>query len=169
MPLSLTRERVRERVHSVHPKHNSDAVGPHDGALRKAQTDAEGRLWTHLRAGRLDGLKFRRQFPAATSVVDFCCRKSRPIVETDGAHHAAQSQAEPRRDQVFSARIYRALRFWNNDVLSNIEGMNERIRQHCASGENPLPCPLPGQDERARTGRTGQRKAAAGQPTYADS
>ena len=150
----------------VHQRSDSDFVGPHERAraLRKAQNNAEARLSTRLRAGRLDGFKFRRQFPIGNFVIDFCCKQTHLIVEVDGGQHVAQSHADSLREANLDARGSRVLRFWNNDVLSNIEGVIERIREHCASIESPLPYPLPGQGEGVRfdadrIARTSQRKA----------
>jgi very-short-patch-repair endonuclease len=139
------------------------AISTHDRAraLRKAQTDAEARLWAHLRAGRLEGLKFRRQFPIGSFLTDFCCREKRLIVEVDGGHHAARRDADSRREEALCTRGYRILRFWNNEVLGNIEGAIERIRENCAHVGRPHPCPLPGQGEGEQRRDAGHGNRAA--------
>ena len=91
--------------------------------LRSNLTDAERRLWYYLRAGRFEGCKFRRQVPLGRYVVDFLCEEARLIVEVDGGQHAEQVERDAERTQWLSARGYIVLRFWNNDVLGNIEGV----------------------------------------------
>ncbi len=81
-----------------------------------------------LRAGRL-GVKFRRQYPIGPYVADFCCVERQLIVELDGGQHAepAQQGADQRRSAVLAASGYRVLRFWDSEVLTNIEGVLEEI------------------------------------------
>jgi len=89
-------------------------------------TDAERRLWYRLRAHRFGGHKFKRQVPIGPYVVDFTCLGRRLVVEVDGGQHA-----ENRRDEVRDAYLrregFRVLRFWNNDVLKNTQGVLEVI------------------------------------------
>ncbi|HYB89851.1 MAG TPA: endonuclease domain-containing protein [Candidatus Binataceae bacterium] len=96
--------------------------------LRREQTETELRLWMQLRAGRL-GVKFRRQYPIGPYVADFCCVERQLIVELDGGQHAepAQQGADQRRSAVLAASGYRVLRFWDSEVLTNIEGVLEEI------------------------------------------
>jgi very-short-patch-repair endonuclease len=91
--------------------------------LRRDQTDAERALWFRLRDRRLDGLKFRRQMPIKSYVVDFCCESARLIVELDGGQHVERSIEDTKRTADLEAYGYLVLRFWNNDVLSNIDGV----------------------------------------------
>ena len=113
--------------------------------LRHDQTDAERLLWFRLRDRRLSGLKFKRQVPIHHYVVDFCCSEARLIVELDGGQHAAQQDADITRTKKLEEMGYLILRFWNNDVLSNIDGVLQTIlstaKQH--SPEPPHPGPLP--------------------------
>ena len=107
--------------------------------LRRDQTDAERALWFRLRDRRLKGLKFRRQMPIKSYVVDFCCESARLIIELDGGQHAERS-IEGTAD--LEAYGYLVLRFWNNDVLSNIEGVLKTIvtiGSHVPPHPNPLP------------------------------
>jgi very-short-patch-repair endonuclease len=94
--------------------------------LRRNQTDAELKLWLHLRNRRLSGLKFRRQIPVSGFIADFLCEDAKLIVEVDGGQHA-----ENERDLVRTAELnsagYEVRRFWNNDVLQNIDGVLERV------------------------------------------
>ena len=118
--------------------------------LRRYQTDAEP-LWFKLRDRRLLGLKFRRQMPVDKYVVDLCCEPARLIIELDGGQHAERSEADCIRRAALETRGYLVLRFWNNDVLSNIEGVVESIVD-TLNPSPPHPNPLPsGERERVRT------------------
>jgi very-short-patch-repair endonuclease len=110
--------------------------------LRHNQTDAERALWFHLRDRRLNGLKFRRQMPLGSYVVDFCCESVRLIVELDGGQHALRELEDAARTVALEAFGYAVLRFWNNDVLNNIDGVLETIVA-TANQEPPHPNPLP--------------------------
>jgi len=86
-------------------------------------TDAEQKLWYRLRAGRFQGWKFRRQVPLGRFIVDFLCEEARLIVEVDGGQHAERLREDSERTEWLGARGYAVIRFWNNDVLGNIEGV----------------------------------------------
>ncbi len=101
--------------------------------LRRNQTDAEKLLWSKLRASQLNGAKFRRQFPLPPFVVDFCCEAARLIVEVDGGQHAEAGEADQTRTQSIERRGYRVIRFWNSEVLSNIDGVLEEISKWTVS------------------------------------
>jgi very-short-patch-repair endonuclease len=90
--------------------------------LRGSQTDAERKLWFALRDRRLAGFKFVRQEAIGPFVVDFVCRERRLIVEVDGGQHA-DSASDLARDAYLARENYRVMRFWNNDVLTNREGV----------------------------------------------
>lgn len=90
--------------------------------LRRDMTDAERRLWLHLRANQMDGVKFTRQFPIGDFIVDFACRSARIAIEIDGGQHSENLAAEE-RTRVIEAHGYRVIRFWNNDVLQNTDGV----------------------------------------------
>ena len=94
--------------------------------LRRQQTDAERTLWFALRDRRLDGFKFVRQEAIAGYVVDFICRERKLIIEADGGQHN-ESISDDRRDKKLKAEGYRILRFWNNDILLNRDGVLETI------------------------------------------
>ena len=102
--------------------------------LRRRSTDAENRLWYHLRGRRLEGAKFIRQFPISGFVTDFACRDAHLAIELDGGQHTPEADAP--RTQVIEAFGYRVLRFWNNDVLANTEGVLEVIRQELLLARN---------------------------------
>jgi very-short-patch-repair endonuclease len=105
-------------------------------ALRAAPTDAERRLWHHLRGQQLDGFKFRRQYPIGPFIADFACLERRLIVEADGGQHGGSDDAD--RDRFLETRGYRVLRFWNDDVLLRTQAVLESIRAaHIADA--PIP------------------------------
>ena len=117
--------------------------------LRRDQTDAERALWFRLRDRRLNGLKFRRQMPLKSYVVDFCRESARLVVELDGGQHVERSNKDAKRTADLEAYGFLVLRFWNNDVLNNIDGVVETIIA-TASQEPPNPNPLPdGEREQA--------------------
>jgi very-short-patch-repair endonuclease len=91
-------------------------------ALRSRMTDAERKLWYALRDRRFAGFKFRRQVPLGNFIADFVCYEHRLVIEVDGGQHA-ESLRDERRDRWFAANGFRVLRFWNNEVLSNLEGV----------------------------------------------
>ena len=97
--------------------------------LRRKATDAEARLWSHLRARQLSGFKFRRQHPIGSYIVDFYCHEAALVVELDGGGHAQELQGEydVERSLWLESRGLRVIRFWNNEVLRNIEGVVEQI------------------------------------------
>ncbi|TVR97492.1 MAG: endonuclease domain-containing protein [Rhodospirillales bacterium] len=103
----------------------SDSV-PLARRLRRDGTDAERRLWRHLRNRGLDGHKFRRQHPIAGFVADFACVEARLVVEVDGGQHGGAADA--RRTAALHRHGFTVLRFWNNEVLVNTEGVIETIR-----------------------------------------
>ena len=110
--------------------------------MRMAPTDAERKLWTHLRH-RLPLVEthFRRQVRIGPYIVDFACHRSKLIVEVDGGQHAQNVAADRERTRRLEADGYRVLRFWNNDVLSNVDGVLAEI--HRALTMTPTPDPSP--------------------------
>jgi very-short-patch-repair endonuclease len=90
--------------------------------LRVNQTDAETVLWNRIRNRQLDGYKFARQAPIGAYVCDFVCREKLIVIEVDGGQHA-ESAADAIRDRYLNTEGYRVLRFWNNDVLGNLDGV----------------------------------------------
>ena len=89
--------------------------------LRQTMTDAERKLWYHLRNRHLSGHKFRRQHEIDHYIVDFACTAAMLTVELDGGQHIGQQEYDERRTRHLEAKGYRVLRFWNNDVLMKIE------------------------------------------------
>ena len=90
--------------------------------LRTQLTDAEMRLWMYLRRRQLNGAYFRKQCPIGPYIADFACLEAKLIIELDGGQHA-DSTADKIRDAWFTTHGYRTLRFWNNDVLQNMDGV----------------------------------------------
>jgi len=95
--------------------------------LRRNSTDSERLLWKHLRNRGLAGLKFRRQVPIDRYIVDFFCESAGIVVEVVGGQHASNTLSDARRDATLAECGYMVFRFWNNDVLGNIEGVLETI------------------------------------------
>jgi len=112
--------------------------------LRQDATDAERVLWRELRAHRFAGFKFKRQEPLGSFVVDFVCYEAKLIVELDGGQHADQKEADEDRTRWLSSRGFRVVRFWNNDVLTNIAGVMQVIEKNLPS---PRPSPARGEGD----------------------
>ena len=93
--------------------------------LRREMTDAERRLWKHLRAGRLEGFKFRRQHPVPPYVLDFCCVEVGLAIELDGSQHSEARDAS--RSRYLESQGWRIVRFWDNDVLNKMDAVVEAI------------------------------------------
>ncbi|WP_306088334.1 endonuclease domain-containing protein [Qipengyuania flava] len=107
--------------------------------MRHEPTEAEARLWSILRAGRMAGAKFKRQEQIGDYIVDFVCFAERLIVEADGSQHV-ENGADQVRDAWLKSQDFRILRFWNNDILRDTEAVGEAIH---AALRPPLPNPSP--------------------------
>ncbi len=122
------------------PHLNSSKVRDLARRLRRDQTETERRLWTRLRARQLCGAKFRRQHPIGPYIADFCCVERGLVVELDGGQHAFNVAEDSKRSEFLGDYGYRVLRFWDNEVMENIEA----AVQHIANVLNaPHPYPLP--------------------------
>ena len=95
--------------------------------MRHVSTDAEARLWWHLRAARFRGLKFRRQQPIGDCIVDFVCFERKLIVEVDGSQHLAATERDDARTAWLESVGFRVLRFWNDDVLRDARSVMQEI------------------------------------------
>ncbi|MEH6661587.1 MAG: endonuclease domain-containing protein [Parasphingorhabdus sp.] len=93
--------------------------------LRRDMTEAERKLWSRLRNRQLDNVKFVKQCPVGPYIADFAARSQRLVIELDGGQHSEGKDAE--RTRVIEAHGYRVIRFWNNDVMVNIDGVLETI------------------------------------------
>jgi len=110
-----------------HMMNNQSTLRQKAKALRNNMTDAEKRLWIELRRRRLLGCKFRRQQPLGSYIVDFVCLSERLIIELDGGQHARELAYDRCRDHWLTEQGFTVLRFWNNNVFENIEGVLQRI------------------------------------------
>ena len=107
--------------------------------LRRNQTDAEDRLWQALRNRQLADAKFVRQLRIGKFVADFACRSCRLVIELDGGQHA-DNERDIARTRIIEAHGYRVIRFWNNEVLENTDGVLQVIAGELAIARaNPLP------------------------------
>ena len=111
--------------------------------LRNNSTDAERLLWHHLRNSQLEGVKFRRQQPIEAYIVDFVSFDKRIVIELDGGQHAESAEYDQQRDACLQRNGFVVLRFWNNELFENIDGVLEVIRQHCLEVTSPTPQPPP--------------------------
>ena len=123
--------------------------------MRSESTPAEHRLWQMLRAKRLAAYKFKRQLPVDHYIADFACLARRVIVEVDGGQHA-DSPGDARRDTYLQAKGFRVLRFWNDDIFNNEEGVLTSIL-------DALQAPLP-----ARLGRAAPPPLKGGGTDWSD-
>jgi len=99
--------------------------------LRRNSTDAEKLIWRHLRAKQLGGLKFKRQTLIGTYIVDFVCFEKDLVIELDGGQHTEQLEKDSARDSWLQSQGFKVLRFWNNEVFENTEGVLEIIKREC--------------------------------------
>ena len=104
--------------------------------LRRNGTDAERALWRYSRNRTASGAKFRRQQPIGPYIVDFVCFEARLVIEIDGGQHAVHAGQDAVRTAYLERHSFRVIRFWNNDVLSNTEGVFDVIARTLKS---PLP------------------------------
>ena len=111
--------------------------------LRHTETEAEQIIWSWLRTKKLNGVKFRRQEPVGKYIVDFVSFEKKLIIEIDGGQHNLEENTinDKARTEWLQSQGFRVIRFWNNDVSSNLDGVITRIKE--ALNENPLPGPLP--------------------------
>ena len=102
--------------------------------LRRNRTAVEDRLWRRIRSRQLDGAKFTFQFPIGPHIADFACRSARLAIELDGGQHSPGCDAD--RTKTVESYGYRIIRFWNNDVMENMEGVLEVIRHELRIARN---------------------------------
>ena len=95
--------------------------------LRKNPTDAERVLWTHLRKRRIHGYRFRRQHPIPPFIADFACPHLRLVIELDGSQHDENREADESRSLKLAEAGYRVVRFWNTDILQDIDTVLDAI------------------------------------------
>lgn len=114
-------------------------TNPHARRLRRDATDVEQRFWLAVRDRRLAGFKFRRQVTIGPYVADFACIERRLIVELDGGQHDAGADAA--RTSYLEGLGWRVVRFWNNEVVENFEGVLEVVRAELMNKPSPNPLP----------------------------
>ena len=110
---------------------------PRARELRKNLTDAEGKLWAHLRLRQIEGHKFRRQRPIGPYIVDFVCLEQRLVIEVDGSQHMQRASVDARRDAWLASVGFRVLRFWDNQVLDEMDAVTEVIAAALRVSEEP--------------------------------
>ena len=107
--------------------------------LRSEMTPAEICLWHHLRAGRFDRWKFRRQTVIGPYIADLTCRAAMLVVEIDGDTHATQINYDARRTEFLKTQGWHVIRFTNSDVMGNLEGVLQQLQSSLSPSPNPLP------------------------------
>ena len=97
--------------------------------LRKNLTEEERKLWNLLRNRKFLNLKFKRQYPIYNYVVDFCCEEKKIVIEIDGGQHNEPENIEydKKRTEIINAEGYKVVRFWNNEINENIEGVYSKL------------------------------------------
>jgi very-short-patch-repair endonuclease len=103
------------------PKTTTPKMQHRAGELRQNQTEAEEKLWSRLRAHRMAGIQFRRQHAIGTYIVDFASPRRKLIIELDGSHHLHQAEYDSKRTKYLESKGYRVLRFWNSEVMKDID------------------------------------------------
>ena len=127
--------------------------------LRREMTDAERHLWQRLRLRNIDGFKFRRQYEIAPYIVDLICVEESLVIEIDGGQHADTVEYDATRTEFLANAGYHVLRFWNNDVLQNVDGVVQVITD-ALQGIEPHPN-LP-RRERHRRGEMNLKSSPTG-------
>ena len=115
--------------------------------LRLNPTEPEKRLWQILSGRRLAGVRFNRQFPIGPFICDFVARSIKLVIELDGGQHASSTAYDTNRTTFLEQRGYRVIRFWNHDVLENIEGIMTLIKEALKDRPSPSPSRSAGGEE----------------------
>jgi very-short-patch-repair endonuclease len=119
--------------------------------MRKEPTDAERKLWWHLRHRLpVSNTHFRRQVRIGRYIVDFASHRAKLVIEIDGGQHVERAAADAERTTFLEEEGYRVVRFWNNEVLTNIDGVLEAIASALATTPTPDPSPQGGGEHRRR-------------------
>jgi very-short-patch-repair endonuclease len=105
--------------------------------LHRDMTPAEVKLWSRLRAHRLEGVHFRNQHAIGNYVVDFCAPRKKLVIELDGSQHLEQVEYDAERTRYLESKGYRVIRFWNNDVMKNIEHVIRAIIEAMGIDHHP--------------------------------
>ena len=126
-------------------KHPVDGARGRVRTLRQDMTEAERGLWRILRSRQMNGYKFRRQVPFGRYIADFACYGAKLIIEIDGGQHDHSAQWETERTVFLQREGYRVLRFWNHEVLTNLDGVYMTITGALAASPPPQPSPIMGE------------------------
>ena len=118
-------------------KRTTPKVFGHAKQLHRNMTPAEVKLWARLRAHRLEGVHFRNQHAIGNYVVDFCVLRQKLIIELDGSQHLEQEDYDRERTEYLESKGYKVVRFWNNDVMNDMDGVIRAIIQAMQS-DHPL-------------------------------
>jgi len=113
----------------MHSRRNSDLACSIARKLRREQTIPETRLWQMLRSHQLENYHFRRQHPIGKYIVDFCAPKARLVIELDGSQHHDMQEYDAERTSYLQALGYRVIRFWNHEVMVNLDGVLAMIME----------------------------------------
>src|SRR3989304_186348 len=120
-------------------------LGPVAKNLRNNPTDVERLLWNRLKSSQVEGVKFRRQQIIEDFIIDFGSFEKKVVIELDGGQHAETIEKDKERDGCLALNGYKVLRFWNNEVIENMEGVLEVIRTNCLGKfTHPQPPPVKG-------------------------
>lgn len=103
--------------------------------LRKTPTLAEAKLWARLRGNQLEGISFRRQHAIGPYIVDFCSPRQKLVIELDGSQHMQQAAYDAQRTAFLQSQGYSVLRFWNNEVMNDVESVLRAIQFILVDGE----------------------------------
>ena len=109
------------------PRRTTPKGYEHARRLRKEPTPAEIKLWARLRGNKLNGVSFRRQHAIGNYVPDFCSPKAKLIIELDGSQHLEQDEYDTERTKYLESQGYKVVRFWNNEVIKEIENVMRAI------------------------------------------
>ena len=101
----------------------------HAGELRKVPTPAEAKLWAALRGDKLDGVNFRRQHAIGNYIVDFCSPENKLVIELAGGQHSDLGDHDKSRTEYLESEGYHVLRFWNHEVVGNIDRVLKAIHE----------------------------------------
>ena len=120
------REKIAEKLSHMQEIKNKTMLARN---LRQSSTDAESRLWNYLRSRQFYGYKFKRQKLIGKYIVDFVCVEEKVVIELDGGRHLISVKFDELRTLELSSMEYKVIRFWNNEVMNNIDGVLQRVKE----------------------------------------
>src|SRR5574341_146240 len=129
------------------PKRSAPQILHRAGELRREPTPAEAKLWAYLRGLREEGIHFRRQHAIGKYITDFCAPRKKLVIELDGSQHLEHQEHDENRTKYLESRGYTILRFWNDQVMNDMEGVIESIPEALESKlRGGAPASSPGPD-----------------------